>query len=109
MPKALALAPVACALATGCLAHDYAIGAGELQRLAARPAEERGERIRVTQQTSFSSDIGDADRQSMPTVAWWVEDRPAAHRPVPTAPARHDAGPAEEALAAIVVVGVIAA
>jgi hypothetical protein len=108
MRRSLALALVVCALASGCLAHDYALDRAELERLVALPAQERGDSVRVTQQTGFSSDIRDQDRRSMPGVVWWVDDRPAEHRPLPRDSGPHEAEPAEAALAAIAVAAVVA-
>src|SRR5262245_46833340 len=44
---------------SGCLSQSYEIAAPELQRIVALAPEERGERVRVTQQTALASDTGD--------------------------------------------------
>lgn len=41
---------------SGCLSQSYQIDAPELQRLVSLPARERGDRVRVTQQTALGSD-----------------------------------------------------
>jgi hypothetical protein len=43
----------------GCLSQSYEVSAPELARIVELPAEERGERVRVTQQTSFGNDLRD--------------------------------------------------
>jgi hypothetical protein len=103
------IALLACALTGGCLAHGYEIDRAELERLSALPAEERGDEVRVTQQTSFSSDISDQDLRSISGPALWIElgddevqpsRRRRSHRHEAD---RDDESPADEALAAIVV------
>jgi hypothetical protein len=53
-------ARLACTLlsSVGCLSQSYELSADELERIVQLPAEERGEHLRVTQQTSLSSDTG---------------------------------------------------
>jgi hypothetical protein len=51
----LALSP------SGCLSQSYEISVAELERVVELPAEQRGDRIRVTQQTSWSSDISELE------------------------------------------------
>jgi hypothetical protein len=46
---------------SGCLSQSYEISVPELERLVELPPEERGESVRVTQQTSFGSDLGNVD------------------------------------------------
>lgn len=54
-----ALAAGALLAASGCLSQSYEVSAPELARLVERPPAERGERVRVTQQTSFGNDLRD--------------------------------------------------
>lgn len=53
------LAIGALASSVGCLSQSYEITAPELARIVELPADERGERVRVTQQTSFGNDLRD--------------------------------------------------
>lgn len=46
-------------LSSGCLSQSYEVSAPELRRLVELAPEARGERMRVTQQTAFSSDTND--------------------------------------------------
>lgn len=65
---------VTCALlaSVGCLSQSYELSADELERIVQLPAEERGEHVRVTQQTSLSSDTGLIE-QGPPWSPWgWV-------------------------------------
>jgi hypothetical protein len=108
------LAPLlACAFVTGCLAHAYEIDPAELQRLVALPVEDRGEEVRVTQQTSFSSDVRDEDLDNLPSAVLFVELEASGERPAHRHVQRHHAdrdeeGPAEEALAVIVAAAAVA-
>jgi hypothetical protein len=45
---------------SACLSQSYEVSAAELERVVQLPAEERGARLRVTQQTGFDSDVADA-------------------------------------------------
>jgi hypothetical protein len=45
----------------GCLSQSYEVSVAELERLTELPAEERGERVQVTQQTSLGSDVSDVE------------------------------------------------
>jgi hypothetical protein len=106
------LALLACVLVTGCLAHDYEIGRDELQRLLALPSEERGGEIRVTQQTSFSSDLRSGDPRADLTLELSAEEAYPSdwngHHRDHHERKHDDAGGAQEALAAIVVGAVVA-
>jgi hypothetical protein len=44
----------------GCLSQSYEVSVAELERLTELPAEERGERVQVTQQTSLGSEVSAA-------------------------------------------------
>jgi len=110
----------------GCLSQSYEVSAPELARLAQLPADERGEHVRVTQQTSFGNDLGD---RSLPftdaDVALLIETqydpgyqsagwrRRSSHHDVALDDDSDDDsdadGAAEEALAAAVVVVAAAA
>lgn len=46
---------------SGCLSQSYEVSVAELERIVELPAEQRGDRIRVTQQTSFGNDIGEQE------------------------------------------------
>ncbi|HWO13735.1 MAG TPA: hypothetical protein VNN80_29735 [Polyangiaceae bacterium] len=46
-------------LLSGCLSQSYEISAPELQRLVELAPEQRGEHVRVTQQTAFANDASD--------------------------------------------------
>ena len=102
------------ALTAGCLAHGYEIDRAELERLAALPTAERGDEVRVTQQTSFASDISDQDVRAISGPVWWIELDDDEARPERRRRGhRHEAegddeSPADEALAAIVVAAAIA-
>jgi hypothetical protein len=48
------------ASASGCLSQSYEVSAAELERIVALPGEERGERVRVTQQIILYSDASRA-------------------------------------------------
>jgi hypothetical protein len=57
----------------GCLSQSYEVSAPELARIAGLPAEERGEHVRVTQQTSFGNDLSDVTLPSADAdVALWI-------------------------------------
>jgi hypothetical protein len=62
---------MACALLSsfGCLSQSYEITAGELERIAALPIDERRDRVRVTQQTSLGNDAS-----AVESADWWSDD-----------------------------------
>jgi hypothetical protein len=101
----------------GCLSQSYEVSAPELARIAQLPAEERGERVRVTQQTSFGNDLrdrslpsSDADiallieTQDDPRYHATVRRRRSSHHDVTFDDDSDDDSAAEEALAAAVVI-----
>lgn len=106
----------------GCLSQSYEVAAPELTRIVDLPAAERGEHVRVTQQTSFGNDLRDvALPHADADVALLIETQ---HDPAYRSGGRrrrpsHDDldfdddsdadGAAEEALAAAVVVVAAAA
>jgi hypothetical protein len=105
----------------GCLSQSYEVSAPELARIVELPAEERGERVRVTQQTTFGNDLRDI---SLPyadaDVAILIEThhdrdyhsarrRRSWHHDVDFDDESDVDGAAEEALAAAVVVVATAA
>jgi hypothetical protein len=103
--------------ASGCLSQSYEVSTAELERMVRLPVADRGERLRVTQQTSLHSD--GADPEEAPALA----DDPAlvtvgsggAHSHGRQRASRHSdwdndsGGTAEEALATAVVVVAAAA
>lgn len=105
-------------LASGCLSQSYEVSAPELARLVELPAEERGDHVRVVQQTSFANDLydmalpyGDAD------VALLIASHDRGRSSADRGPGWDDDsdvdeegdGAAEQALAAAVVVVATAA
>jgi hypothetical protein len=111
---------------SGCLSQSYEVSAPELARIAQLPAEERGERVRVTQQTSFGNDLRDRSLPSTDAeIALLIETqgdpryhardrrRRASHHDVAFDQNSDDDsdadGAAEEALAAAVVIVAAAA
>jgi hypothetical protein len=117
----------ACALASnsGCLSQSYEISAPELERIVELPVEERGDRLRVTQQTSIDGDVNEVQVARLWTETDWAivfagghhghygyHDHPGRGRRGRFLDALSkdddDAG-AEEALAAAVVVVAVAA
>jgi hypothetical protein len=106
----------------GCLSQSYEVSAPELARIAQLPAEERGESVRVTQQTSFGNDLRDrslpstdADialliaTQGDPLHHAAARSRRASHHDVAFDDDSDADGAAEEALAAAVVIVAAAA
>jgi hypothetical protein len=102
---------------SGCLSQSYEISPAELERMVRLPAAERGDRVRVTQQTSLGSD--GADVEAAPalhddsTLVIRGSAGPHSHgRHRPSRQSDSDDGadaPAEEALATVVVVVAAAA
>lgn len=110
LSSVLACAALALVAGSGCLSSTYEVAPAELARLVELPPEERGERVRATQQTSFSNDVSDEEldglsRASEPAI--WLSLESHAHVDASSA-SGDDASPAEEALAALVVAGVVA-
>jgi hypothetical protein len=52
-------APTLLLSSLGCLSQSYEVSAPELARIVELPVEERGEHVRVTQQTTFGNDLRD--------------------------------------------------
>ncbi|HTV22386.1 MAG TPA: hypothetical protein VMG12_27045 [Polyangiaceae bacterium] len=105
----------------GCLSQSYEVSAPELARLVELPVAERGEHVRVTQQTSFGNDLRDvsvpyADVDVALLVANYDDPAYGSKERRSRRYTEHDAdddtdaeGAAEEALAAAVVVVATAA
>jgi hypothetical protein len=68
------------ASSTGCLSQNYEIAAPELQRIVALAPEERGTRVRVTQQTAFGNDTSEVSSE-LDAADWalLVASRPSHH------------------------------
>jgi hypothetical protein len=66
----------------GCLSQSYQLSADELERIVQLPADERGEHVRVTQQTSLSSDTGLIEQgPTWVQGGWvWIDDGGHHHR-----------------------------
>ena len=94
----------------GCLSQSYEVSGPELQRLVELPAEERGERVRVTQQTSFGDELDGSDAALFITTEHGLHHHHRHHHGLfTTSDADVDAGDAEDALATAVVVAALAA
>jgi hypothetical protein len=97
----------------GCLSQSYEVSGPELARLVELPAEERGERVRVTQQTSFDSDasLDDPTWDSSDTALLLVTEHGTHHHHghVQVSDADADGSDADDALATAVAVAAVAA
>ncbi len=115
------------------MSQSYEVSLPELERIASLPADDRGDRVRVTQQTSFGSDVSEGEYAQLSSpdneLAFWLSSSDHHHhhghphrrhgrRSAFRAGAEHDADSdsnseggdaAEEALAAAVVVVAAAA
>jgi hypothetical protein len=115
----------ALASSSGCLSQSYEISAPELERIVELPVDERGDRLRVTQQTSIDDDVSEVDVARQWTADDWAilfaSDHPGYHgyHGHPGGRRRsaylddvvddHDADDAEDALATAVIVVAAAA
>jgi hypothetical protein len=94
---------------TGCLSQSYEVSAPELQRLVGLTANERGERVRVTQQTSFGDELEGGDAALLITTDPGIRHHHHHHAHASSDDADVAEGDAEAALAAAVVVVAAAA
>lgn len=92
----------------GCLSQSYEVSGPELERLVELPAEERGERVRVTQQTSFGDELDGSDAAFLITTEPGVY-RHHRHAHSSSSDVDVDASDADDALATAVVVAAVAA